>query len=68
LEEARESSEHLSAAIATFRQFADKTLERDMDTLQLELAESIRAAKRSEERMRELQNRPDYERYFNPES
>lgn len=68
LEEARESSEHLSDAIATFRQFADKTLERDMDTLQLELAESIRAAKRSEERMRELQNRPDYERYFNPES
>jgi hypothetical protein len=39
-----------------------------MDTLQLELAESIRAAKRSEERMRELQNRPDYERYFNPEN
>ena len=68
LEEARESSEHLSDAIATFRQFADKTLERDMDTLQLELAESIRAAKRSEERMRELQNRPDYERYFNPEN
>ena len=68
LEEARESSEHLSDAIATFRQFADKTLERDMDTLQIELAESIRAAKRSEERMRELQNRPDYERYFNPES
>ena len=68
LEEARESSEHLCDAIATFRQFADKTLERDMDTLQLELAESIRAAKRSEERMRELQNRPDYERYFNPES
>lgn len=68
LEEARESSEHLRDAIATFRQFADKTLERDMDTLQLELAESIRAAKRSEERMRELQNRPDYERYFNPEN
>lgn len=68
LEEARESSQHLSDAIATFRQFAEKTLERDMDTLQLELAESIRAAKRSEERMRELQNRPDYERYFNPEN
>jgi hypothetical protein len=38
-----------------------------MDSLQLELAESIQAAKRSEERLRDLQNRPDYERYLNPE-
>jgi len=45
----------------------DKSLEKDVDSLQLELAESIRAAKRSEERVRELQNRPDFERYLNPE-
>jgi hypothetical protein len=38
-----------------------------MDSLQIELAESIQAAKRSEERLRDLQNRPDYERYLNPE-
>ncbi|MFM8572016.1 MAG: hypothetical protein ACKOAU_10510 [Pirellula sp.] len=67
LAEARESAEHLRNAVTAFRQFADKNLERDMDTLQLELAESIEAAKRSEERMRDLQNRPDYERYLNPE-
>jgi hypothetical protein len=57
----------LRDAVSALRQFADKSLERDMDTLQLELAESIDAAKRSEERMRDLQNRPDYERYLNPE-
>jgi hypothetical protein len=67
LSEARESAEHLRDAVSALRQFADKSLERDMDTLQLELAESIDAAKRSEERMRDLQNRPDYERYLNPE-
>jgi hypothetical protein len=39
-----------------------------MDSLQLDLTESIQAAQRSEERMRDLQNRPDYERYLNPES
>jgi len=67
LSEARESAEHLRDAIATFRQFTDKNLQRDMDSLQLDLAESIQAAKRSEERLRDLQNRPDYERYLNPE-
>lgn len=67
LSEAHESAEHLRDAIATFRQFTDKNLQRDMDSLQLELAESIQAAKRSEERLRDLQNRPDYERYLNPE-
>lgn len=67
LSEARESAEHLRDAISAFRQFADKNLQRDMDSLQLELAESIQAAKRSEERLRDLQNRPDYERYLNPE-
>jgi hypothetical protein len=39
-----------------------------MDSLQRDLTESIQAAQRSEERMRDLQNRPDYERYLNPES
>jgi putative cell wall-binding protein len=67
LSEARESAEHLRDAISTFRHFTDKNLERDMDSLQIELAESIQAAKRSEERLRDLQNRPDYERYLNPE-
>jgi hypothetical protein len=47
LSEARESAEHLRDAISAFRQFADKNLQRDMDSLQLELAESIQAAKRS---------------------
>ena len=67
LSEALESAEHLRDAISTFRHFTDKNLERDMDSLQIELAESIQAAKRSEERLRDLQNRPDYERYLNPE-
>ncbi|MEI6527120.1 MAG: hypothetical protein WCP62_13905 [Planctomycetota bacterium] len=68
LSEASESAEHLRDALSAFRQFADKNLERDMDSLQRDLTESIQAAQRSEERMRDLQNRPDYERYLNPES
>lgn len=67
LGEALESAEHLREAVGAFRQLTDKSLEKDVDSLQLELAESIRAAKRSEERVRELQNRPDFERYLNPE-
>jgi hypothetical protein len=68
LAEALESAEHLQNAVAALGELTDKTLSRDMDTLQLELTESIQAAKRSEERMRDLQNRPDYERYLNPDS
>lgn len=67
LAEALESAGHLRDAVETFRKFAVQHTERDMDSLQLELADSIRAAQKSEERMRELQNRPDYERYLNPE-
>jgi len=67
LAEALESAGHLRDAVTAFREFAVKHTERDMDSLQMELTESILAAKKSEERMRELQNRPDYERYLNPE-
>ena len=68
LAEALESAEHLRSAVHALGDLTEKTLSRDMDTLQTELTESIQAAKRSEERMRELQNGPDYERYLKPES
>ncbi len=64
LREARESADHLKAAVQTFGKFVDRNQERDMDTLQEELAQSIQAAKRSEERMRELESSPDYENYL----
>jgi hypothetical protein len=64
LSEAVESSGHLRDAVETFRRFADKNQERDMDTLQSELAASIEAAKRSDERMKELESSPDYESFL----
>jgi hypothetical protein len=64
LMEAQESAEHLREAVATFRGFVDKNQERDMDTLQRDLAASIEAAKRSEERMKELESSPDYESFL----
>jgi hypothetical protein len=64
LREARESAEHLRSAVETFGDFVDRDQERDMDTLQKELNESILAAKRSEERMRELESSPDYESFL----
>jgi hypothetical protein len=64
LMEAYESTEHLREAVATFRGFVDKNQERDMDTLQRDLAASIEAAKRSEERMKELESSPDYESFL----
>jgi len=64
LREASESAEHLQNAVQTFRIFVDRHQERDMDTLQKELSESLLAAKRSEERMRELERVPDYESFL----
>lgn len=64
LSEAFESAEHLRSAVETFRTFVDKNQERDMDTLQKELADSIEAAKRSDERMKELESSPDYESFL----
>jgi hypothetical protein len=64
LNEAHESAEHLREAVATFRVFVDKNQERDMDALQRDLAASIEAAKRSEERMKELESSPDYEAFL----
>ncbi len=62
--EAKESSEHLQVAVRTFRQFVDKNQDMDLDTLQAELRESIEVAKRTEERMRDLEGKPDYESYL----
>jgi hypothetical protein len=64
LKEAIESAEHLRDAVETFRSFVGKNQERDMDSLQRELAASIEAAKRSDERMKELESSPDYESFF----
>lgn len=64
VEDARESAEHLQSAVQTFRHFVDAQQDRDMDTLQNELSQSILSAKRSEERMRELESKPDYESYL----
>lgn len=64
LAEAKESVEHLRAAADTFRQFGDRSQERELDSLQKDLAESILAAKKSEERMRELESSPDYESFL----
>lgn len=64
LKEAFESADHLQAAVETFRRFVDKNQERDMDTLQKELADSIEAAKRSDERMKDLESLPDYESFL----
>jgi hypothetical protein len=53
LKESKESVEHLRSAVATFRQFVEQEQERDMDTLQKDLEQSLQSARRSEERMRE---------------
>lgn len=55
LQEGRESAEHLRSAVDAFRGILDKNQVRDLDGLQRELSDSIEAARRSEERMRELQ-------------
>lgn len=64
LQDARESAEHMQAAVDSFRNLADQQQERDIDRLQQELNLSIQAAQRSEERMRELESKPDYEAFL----
>jgi RNA polymerase-binding transcription factor DksA len=64
LQEARESAEHMQTAVDSFRNLADQQQERDIDRLQQELNLSIQAAQRSEERMRELESKPDYEAFL----
>jgi hypothetical protein len=64
LSEAIESSSHLRNAVGTFRNIAEKNQERDIDALQRELSDSIEAAKRSDERMKELESTPDYESFL----
>jgi hypothetical protein len=67
LKEARESAEHLHSAVAAFRQVVDKNQVRDLDRLQQDLSDSIEAARRSEERMRELQSTDRYDRMLKNE-
>ncbi len=64
LTEIRDSVEHMQSAVKHYRDLIDREQHTDLNTLQDELDASIRIAKRTEERMKELDSTPDYDSFL----
>lgn len=61
LEEIRESVEHMQSAAQHYQELMNKEQQSDLGSLRDELDASLRVAKRTEERMRELEGSIDYD-------
>jgi hypothetical protein len=64
LKEIQVSVDFSFSALEQYRSFAKKTVGEDLSRLREELDESIKIAKRTEERLRELDSDPDYPSYL----
>ena len=64
LEEIRISIEHMQSAVKHYQTIVQREKQTDLSSLRDELDESLRVAKRTEERMRELEGTIDYEAYL----
>jgi hypothetical protein len=64
LTEVRESIDHMQSAVKQYRGLMDKGSKNDLTSLREELDASLRVAKRTEERMRELEGTTNYDAYL----
>jgi Mg2+ and Co2+ transporter CorA len=64
LEEIRESVDHMQSAVTHYRDLIQREQQSDLSSLRDELDTSLRVAKRTEERMRELEGTIDYDSYL----
>ena len=64
LEEIRESVEHMQSAVQHYQELMNKEQQSDLGSLRDELDASLRVAKRTEERMRELEGSIDYDTHL----
>lgn len=65
LEEIHATEERLQATVHQFRELAKRDQNVDLASMRTELEETMKVAKRTEERMKELEGRIDYESYIN---
>jgi hypothetical protein len=64
LEEVRLSIEHMQSAVKHYQTIIAREQQSDLSSLRDELDESLRVAKRTEERMREIEGTIDYDAYL----
>jgi len=64
LEEIQVSIEHMQSAVKHYQEMMDKEQHSDLTTLRDELDASLRVAKRTEERMRELEGTTNFDSYL----
>jgi hypothetical protein len=64
LEEIQISVEHMQSAVKHYQELMNKEQHSDLNTLRDELDASLRVAKRTEERMRELEGTTNYDAYL----
>jgi galactokinase/mevalonate kinase-like predicted kinase len=61
LQDIQESIEHMQSAVRHYQELMNKETRADLSTLRDELDASIRIAKKTEERIRELEGKIDYD-------
>ena len=64
LEEVRLSIEHMQSAVKHYQTIIAREQQSDLSSLRDELDESLKVAKRTEERMREIEGTIDYDAYL----